>query len=1063
MSSGSGGGGKAASTREPSSPPRTSAADPGDAAATTAREGSTGVPSAAAAGGARSRTPTSPAGGDTQSSLSAAELEVIEQRYMEVLRALSAEPQLEPFRSEYEKLHRLLLSSQDGEQRLLRQVRELREELDTHHQQITTAMQLSQEDEEAIRTLRDEIEAAWAKADAAHEQEQRSRELLHTLRQQVSELDAMVEKTAGLSVGQEAYLRDLLAVKKEREEEAVLLHVAVGRTEAEHRQVCAQLATAEQAHEAAQHELEAQRRAYQQLLTSLEVEQRERAAKEASVRQYRDTTELCMRRLDERGVEVERAIREEKRAAKESEGTAQEIQAIARQLQERQERFAVEAARLAAAERENTLLSHELPQRQAALREQQEELKLVEKKLRGLEKSARAQQAELSALVEKRTTAAAVVQERSNSVNATLAELAKEEKECAVLEEALAKAMQRKTNTMHTNTVKTTASAKVEGQRAIEVGKSRRLNQQLELLRTENEKMRKAIYYAEKNHDKQTKEAQQALLNYHRTLDAIRTRRSEAKAVEEDIALHQKKLKAQQELLSTVTADRQKTEKALRETEAELLLLRNRHASKHEEVESVKIELIQQEADMCQLHGLSRQLSKDVANTEQRLRFLREDRQHAESRVEALRSEAQQLRHVIAQYDLEARQQGSRLAVIAHERNTIAAQLLLRSEELELVREKIRLADATRVSGAFKYQRAMQQLAASRDSLIEQRLRCRIALVRLRYLDRLHTKEVQQEKLLSQARARVRALADELGMKHNVHCWRSMESSAPHVLDALAKVHLLQEKLVCKRNELKAKTNLVEQEERAYVQLRQQLARLPGPEAAEEMALAAENVQQRKAQLVGMTDSLAKAEEEAEVLQVQVAQLHEALQDLKHRYFQEKTKHRALRAEEQLVLRTWGAGGAGDGAARRAGSRAVSSPGDGGGAVVAAGASAPSAQQRRSGTGDGPASAGGSDAADASHRSASQTQRLDHHTGGPALLSSSPEGLQAAASGSAGSSSGRMNTTHNASVSARNGRRRAPQEALLDALTAGPPRPNFPLQKPPHQRQFVGGGFSLTR
>ncbi|KAG5512361.1 hypothetical protein GH5_08210 [Leishmania sp. Ghana 2012 LV757] len=1060
MSSGSGSGGKAASTREPSSPPRTSAADPGDAAAATAREGSTGVPSAAAAGGARSRSPTSPAGGDTQSSLSAAELEVIEQRYMEVLRALSAEPQLEPFRSEYEKLHRLLLSSQDGEQRLLRQVRELREELDTHHQQITTAMQLSQEDEEAIRTLRDEIEAAWAKADAAHEQEQRSRELLHTLRQQVSELDAMVEKTAGLSVGQEAYLRDLLAVKKEREEEAVLLHVAVGRTEAEHRQVCAQLATAEQAHEAAQHELEAQRRAYQQLLTSLEVEQRERAAKEASVRQYRDTTELCMRRLDERGVEVERAIREEKRAAKESEGTAQEIQAIARQLQERQERFAVEAARLAAAERENTLLSHELPQRQAALREQQEELKLVEKKLRGLEKSARAQQAELSALVEKRTTAAAVVQERSNSVNATLAELAKEEKECAVLEEALAKAMQRKTNTMHTNTVKTTASAKVEGQRAIEVGKSRRLNQQLELLRTENEKMRKAIYYAEKNHDKQTKEAQQALLNYHRTLDAIRTRRSEAKAVEEDIALHQKKLKAQQELLSTVTADRQKTEKALRETEAELLLLRNRHASKHEEVESVKIELIQQEADMCQLHGLSRQLSKDVANTEQRLRFLREDRQHAESRVEALRSEAQQLRHVIAQYDLEARQQGSRLAVIAHERNTIAAQLLLRSEELELVREKIRLADATRVSGAFKYQRAMQQLAASRDSLIEQRLRCRIALVRLRYLDRLHTKEVQQEKLLSQARARVRALADELGMKHNVHCWRSMESSAPHVLDALAKVHLLQEKLVCKRNELKAKTDLVEQEERAYVQLRQQLARLPGPEAAEEMALAAENVQQRKAQLVGMTDSLAKAEEEAEVLQVQVAQLHEALQDLKHRYFQEKTKHRALRAEEQLVLRTWGAG---DGAARRAGGRAVSSPGDGGGAVVAAGASAPSAQQRRSGTGDGPASAGGSDAADASHRSASQTQRLDHHTGGPALLSSSPEGLQAAASGTAGSSSGRMNTIHNASVSARNGRRRAPQEALLDALTAGPPRPNFPLQKPPHQRQFVGGGFSLTR
>ncbi|KAG5487707.1 hypothetical protein LSCM1_08071 [Leishmania martiniquensis] len=1053
MLSGSGGDGRVAPTREPPppSPPGTSAADLHGAAAAAAREGSPGVPVAAAAGGAHSGSAASPAAGSTQGSLSAAELEAIEQRYAEVLRALSAEPQLEPFRNEYEKLHRLLLSSQDGEQRLLRQVRELRDELDTHHQQITTAMQLSQEDEDAIRNLRDEIETAWAKADAAHEQEQRSRELLHTLRQQVSELDATVEKTAGLSMGQEAYLRDLLAVKKEREEEAVLLHAAVGRTEAEHRQVCAQLAAAEQAHEASQHELEVQRRAYQELLTSLEVEQRERAAKEASVRQYRDTTELCMRRLDERGVEVERAIRDEKRVAKEAESTAQEIQAIARQLQERQERFAAEAARLAAAERENTLLSHDLPQRQASLREQQEELKREERKLRALQKSARAQQAELSALVEKRTTAAAAVQERANSVHAALAELAKEEKARALLEEALAKAMQRKTNTVHTNTVKATTSAKTEGQRAIEVGKSRRLNQQLELLRAANEQVRKAIYYAEKSHERQTGEAQQTLLHYHRTLDAIRARRSEARAVEEATALHQKKLKAQQELLNTVAADRQKTEKALRETEAELLLLRNRHASKHEELESVKMELIQQEADMCQLHSLSRQLNKDVANTEQRLRFLREDRQHAESRVEALRSEAQQLRHVIAQYDLEARQQGSRLAVITHERNTIAAQLLLRSEELELVREKICLADAARVSGAVKYQRAMQQLAASRDSLIEQRLRCRIALVRLRYLDRLRTKEAQQEKLLSQARARVRALADELSTKHNVHCWRRMESSAPHVLDALAKVHLLQEKLVRKRNELKAKTDLVEQAERAYAQLRQQLARLPGPEAAEEMALAAENVQQRKAQLVEMTDALAKAEEEADVLETQAAHLHEELQDMKHRYFQEKTKHRALRAEETLVLRTRGAGGAGVGTARRSGSSAVASRGDVGGAVVvAAGASA---------------SAGEPVAADASHRYTSQTPRLDRHTGGSALLNNSPNGTQAAASGTGGSGGGGlMNTVHNVSVSARSGRRRALQdEAMLDSLTAGPPRPNFPLQKPPHQRQFVGGGFSLTR
>ncbi|KAG5511893.1 hypothetical protein JKF63_07718 [Porcisia hertigi] len=995
--------------------------------------------------GGPSASPMSTNADNIQGVLSPTEMEAIETRFVEVLRALSVEPQLDPFRNEYEKLHRLLLSSHAGEQRLLRQVHALRSELETHQQQITTAMQLSQEDEEAINTLRREIEAAWAKADVAHEQEQRSRELLHTLRQQVTELDAMVEKTAGLSLGQEAYLRDLLAVKKEREEELLMLQTSMARAEAEHLQVSSKLAAAEQAHNAAQHELGVQRESYQNLLANLDLEQRERAAKEASVRQYRDTTEMCVRQLDERGVDVERAQREEKKTTKDMESTAQEIQSLSRQLQERQERFQGEAARLAAAERENTLLTHELPQRQAALREQQAELKRVEKKLRVLEKSARAQQAELSALIEKRAAAAAAVQARSSAVEASLAQLAMEEKERRTLEEAVAKAMQRKTNTIHNITAKATASASVEVQHTMEVGKSRRLHQKLEVLRTENEKMRKAIYYAEQTHEKNTREAQQALLNYHRTLDDIRARRSEVKAVEEGIALHQKKLKAQQELLNTLTADRHKTEKMLRETEAELQQLRGRHTSRQEELESVKTELIQQEAELCQLHGLSRQLNKDVANTEQRLRFLREDRQHAENRVDALRSEAQQLRQVIAQFDLEAQQQRARRTVMAHERNTIAAQLLLRSEELSLVREKILLTDVARVSGAARYQQAMQEVITSRDLLVEKRLRCRIALVRLRYLDRLRAKEVQQEKLLSQSRSRVRALAEELGTKHNVHTWRSMESNAPDVLDALAKVHLLQAKVLHKHEELRAKTDLVEKEERAYQQLRQRLARMPGPEAAEELALCGENMQQRNAQLVDMSESLEKAEEEADALNVQVEQLHEKVQDMRHLYYREKTKNSALREEEKLITKSLEvvSGASGAHPPRRSGASAVSLSSANGGAAAAESASAPPAQQHRTNAGDGATAA----AADGPHKSASAPQRPHPHAGPSTTTPGS------------GSYSGNVGNAHDPPP--RDAQRRAPRTEIT--LTAGPPQPNFPLQKPPHNRQFVGGGFSITR
>lgn len=995
----------------------------------------------AAAAAASAKATAAAATSETHSSLSTVALEALEQRYVEVLRALSTEPQLEPFRSEYEKLHRLLLSSHDGEQRLLRQARELREELDTHQQKVHTAMQLSQEDEEAIRVLRTEIETAWAKADAAHEQEQRSRELVNSLRQQVTELDALVEKTAGLSMGQEAYLRDLLAVKKDREEEAVTLNATLHRTEAEHQQATALLKAADRAFEAGAQELDAQRAAYQQLLTNLETEQRERASKEAHVRQYRETTELCMRQLEEHGGMVDHVTRDEKRTAKEAEAAAQEVQTLTRQVQEKQERFAAEAARLAAAERENTALSNDIPQRQAALREHEEELKRSLKRLARAEKSARAQQADLTALVEKRATTIAAVQRRSGAVEAAVARLAQEEKELRVLEEAVARSMQRKSQIVAANTSQVSARTQVEGRRIMEVGNRRRLEQQVEQLRSENEAMRKAIYYAEQHREKDAKAAQTALLGYHRTLDAIRIRRNEAKLVDEDIAHHQKKLKAQQELLNTVTADRHRTEKALRETEEELKQLQQRRATKQEELEGVKTDLIQQEAELCQLHGLSRQLSKDVANTEQRLRFLREDRQHAEGRVEALRSEALQLRQVIANCDQEAQQQAARLSVMTRERNTLAAQLLHRTEELDLLREKLQLADAARALGESRYGYMMAQLRGARDGLVEQRLRCRLALVRLRYLDRLNKKELGQEKLLTQSRARVRALADELSTKHNMHAWRSLEGNAPEILDGLAKVQLLQTKLTRKRDELQARETQVAEAEAEYKHLRQQLARLPGPEAAEELALSAENMQQRRAQLTDMTESLARAEQEAELLETQVDQLQEELQDTKQRYYQEKLKHDALRQKDRMRAQTWG-GGAQQPTRQR-----------GGVGVVSSRRNHASANSNNSNHLSGDPSAGPQvlGRGESLHLSPSGTLPATSTFLAPPQASTVDVSAEHQRS-----SSGRSN-------SQRHRGRTAAESAAPGPLTAGPPQPAFPLQKPPHQRQFMGGGFSLTR
>lgn len=61
---------------------------------------------------------------------------------------------LEKFRIEYEKLHKALIKSHDGEKRLMEKCRELSAELVANSAKVQTALKLSQEDKNTISSLR---------------------------------------------------------------------------------------------------------------------------------------------------------------------------------------------------------------------------------------------------------------------------------------------------------------------------------------------------------------------------------------------------------------------------------------------------------------------------------------------------------------------------------------------------------------------------------------------------------------------------------------------------------------------------------------------------------------------------------------------------------------------------------------------------------------------------------------------------------------------------------------------------------------------------------------------
>ncbi|RNF12386.1 Trypanosoma vivax [Trypanosoma conorhini] len=937
-------------------------------------------------------------------------LESIEHHYVEVMRELAMEPQLEAFKDEYEKIHRLLRKSNDGERRLQEKIKELQMDLEVHGTKVEAALKLSQEDEEVISTLRKEIEKAWALADSAHAREKDGREHIQQLRKQVAELDALVERSTRNTVGQAAFLHELIVSKKQLESERVVAHSKVSGLIDEREAMRNNLERIQNENESAREKLETTLFSYQTLLEDLAEIRRVRESLEQQVRECRSTSDQQMLKLEERKHAAEALSTEESRLKVLAAGERDAVARMAKQLEEQQRRFKTEADRLALVEAQNAEVKLEIPKLKTTLKERHAEVARLATALRKVRRSAEHQQVNMRKLLQTREELVQKAETLHNTIEERLAALGLAEKELHVEEARLKKTLPEKTELITNNSRTENERVAMEGNRVEEEGKRHSLAQQLDQLLCDNELLRKAIFELEQSQEKIVEHGQQLALQYHQTLEQTRKYRDKARVLQQQLTENEKRGKVQQDLLDRVSADRARTEKQLKESEMEWSALRQRYLTNDEEIQLLKMQLIAKEGALCRLHMVRRQLQRDISNAEQRASHLKDDGLNAHARRETLEAEAQQLTQLIAECDAEKSKHQSKFAALVNERNVLATQLIRRNEELRLLYSKIRLQECSLEKGASEYDRQVRNVESTRDELTELRLRCRLALVRLRYAEKLQRRKQSVERELFTEQQRCRALVDELQRPVHVHRWRRLEGDAPEVLDGIYKAQSLERQILQKCDMLAEKTELLARRTAEYDAIRRKLACLPGPELAEDLSLYNENLGRRSEQIEGMNSELREVEQHADALTEEVRQLSLELSDVKRRYFGAKHKNDLLRREQSVFRSTWGE------------SSAVAN-------VALAAASARQGQQRL-----GRVNGEGGREEDNSQQEV-WVQR--------------PAGV-------------RRPCLWYTRTQLR--RERMRQEArLVQALSTGAPAPNYPLQFRPQQRQFVGGGYALTR
>merc|ERR1711977_655779 len=122
-----------------------------------------------------------------------------------------------------------------------------------------------------------------------------------------------------------------------------------------------------------------------------------------------------------------------------------------------------------------------------------------------------------------------------------------------------------------------------------------------------------------------------------------------------------------------------------------------------------------------------------------------------------------------------------------------------------------------------------------------------------------------------------------MGNPMNVHRWRKLEGTDPTTITMLK---TLQKKLIMKTEEVLERDALIAEKEKLYVHLKGILARQPGPDVAEQLALYADNLKDKTAQMKHMQSELKKYQEQVRDRQDGVERVQQDLEHIRKSYIE---------------------------------------------------------------------------------------------------------------------------------------------------------------------------------
>eukprot|EP01027_Heterolobosea_sp_BB2_P017185 GEZU01024372.1.p1 GENE.GEZU01024372.1~~GEZU01024372.1.p1 ORF type:complete len:533 (+),score=236.28 GEZU01024372.1:696-2294(+) len=425
------------------------------------------------------------------------------------------------------------------------------------------------------------------------------------------------------------------------------------------------------------------------------------------------------------------------------------------------------------------------------------------------------------------------------------------------------------------------------------------LEREMQEYRKEAEKQRKEIYKLEKEREAYAAASAEATQKWYQALEEVKIKQMTIADYQKKIQDGEAKLKQQQQLYEAVRSDRNLYSKNLIEAQEEIAEMERKFKIMNHQIEQLKDEIAAKEKALVNEHFTVEKITKARENLQEEIQRLNHLIETAKKTNESNAAEIEKLNAIIDEAEQERQRQKKDYDNVMNDRDILGTQLIRRNDELALLYEKIRIQQSTLTKGEIQYRERLEDINLLKLKIQELRRKLHVYNKQVGQIGQLKADIHALQRELLQERTKVKALSEELENPMNVHRWRKLEGSDPGTYEMIQKIQTLQKRLIAKTEEVVEKDLLIQEKEKLYIELKNILARQPGPEVAEQLNVYQENLRKKTAQLKSLQAELNMSQTRVRDLKYDIERVQRELQDIRKKYFEEKKKNSILQQRQR--------------------------------------------------------------------------------------------------------------------------------------------------------------------